>query len=132
MGVLGGERGLSLVEVVIALALLGVALAALLQGLGSGVMGADKIRDRGQMLRLAQAQVEDIQKQPYQSCPASYTLVSAIPEGYSIQVLVSPAATYIYTAPLSTIAPEVGQLVTVTVKGQYEDTLQIGAYKVRQ
>ncbi len=124
------EGGATLLETVIALALLAVVLPALLTGLASAITNTDHAYDRSVLFELAQSQIEEIQRQPYQENASNYTLIS-VPSGYSISVSASPTATYTYPPPLSTTTQETVQLVTVTVTG-VRGNLSVESYKVRR
>ncbi|GEM_PF-1993026 len=121
------QRGVTLLETVVALGLIAVVLPVLLTGLASSSTTGDSAYDRSVLLELAQSQLEDIQRQPYQPNTASYTLIAA-PAGYTISVAGSPAVTYMYPAPKSSPTDETVQLLTVTVTG-VRGNLSLQAYK---
>lgn len=126
----GGRGGAVLLETVIALALISMVLPPLLSSLAAAIGMTDDVYDRSVLLELAQGQMEDIQRQGYQENAGNYTLITA-PAGYAIAVSATPAADYIYPAPLSSAAQQTVQLVTVTVTGVRGD-LSLEAYKVRR
>ena len=126
----GSQSGMSLVEVVVALALIALVVPAILLGLSTASRGTDQAYERSLLLELAQSQMEDIQQQPYQENAADYTLIST-PQGYQIEVSATPAVTYTYPAPKSTNTEETVQLVTVTVTG-VRGSLELQGYKVRR
>jgi len=124
------QKGMALLEVVVAVALIGIIVPLVLGGLSLVTNSTDRVYDRSLLFEIAQGQLEDIQSQPYSENAADYTLISS-PEGYSIVVEASPAVTYTYAAPKSTSTEETVQLVTVTVSG-VRGNMQVSQYKVRQ
>ncbi|MBI4215977.1 MAG: type II secretion system protein [Chloroflexi bacterium] len=123
------ERGFTLVEALILLAIASVALPALLTAVSTTAQVTDNAYDRSLLFELAQSQFEDVQRQTFQTSPASYTLIS-MPTGYSVAVTTVSAVTYTYPAPSSTATAETVQQVTVTVTGVRGNLTFIG-YKVR-
>ena len=107
------QRGFSLIEQIVTIGLVAVivpSMALLLSGL---VRQASTSQAAVDMLILARSQIESIKQKPFR---ASYSLVSSIPDEYSIQVTVEPVKTYSYPAPNSTSTlPDEIQLVTVQV-----------------
>jgi len=118
------ERGFSLIEQIVAVALVAVvvpSMALLLSGL---VKQASTSGAEVAMLTLARSQIESVKEQPYQSLPATYTVVDPVPEEFSIQVTAAccvdgstvPLRTYTFPAPQSTVTlPDEVQLITVEV-----------------
>lgn len=126
---LAGQRGTTLLEAVIALALVAYVGMAVLIGLSSVAVNADHAYDRSILFELAQNQFEDVQQQAFQTSPASYSLIS-VPAGYSISVTTTPAVTYTYPPPSSTNTVETVQNVTVNVTG-VRGNFTLTGYKVR-
>lgn len=124
------QRGFSLLETAVTLAVISVVVTALLTTLASASTVTDNVYDRSVLFELAQTQMEDVQRQTFQTSPASYTLVTA-PSGYLVSVTSSAAVTYTYPAPLSMSAQETVQLVTVNVTG-VRGNFTLQGYKVRR
>ncbi len=81
----GHERGFGLVETLVAVAILGVAVVALVLGLSTGSI---TVREGNQELvaqSLAQTQLEYVKNYPYDPAATTYPTVNT-PEGYSIGV----------------------------------------------
>ncbi len=112
------EAGLSLVEVIIVIALVGVIIAAFAGALSQGILGSSRVDERATAANLARSQIEDIKAQPYIE-PPEYTVISA-PAGYSI------------TIDGSIETPGFLEVIRVTVsKDEDEETLlEVTAYKV--
>ena len=91
-GLSGGERGVGLVESLIALAIVGVAITALLGALSTGSMAVGKTDRRVTAESLARAQMEYTKSLPYLVAPASYEAIAPLPEGYSISAVASPVS----------------------------------------
>ena len=121
---------MTLLEVIIALALIGLIVPLVLGGLSAITTSTDRVYDRSVLFEIAQSQLESIESQPYSENPTGYALISP-PEGYSIQVAASPAIIYTYAAPKSTATEETVQLVTVTVNGVRGDMV-VSRYRVRE
>ncbi|MBU2008712.1 MAG: type II secretion system GspH family protein [Chloroflexi bacterium] len=123
------KRGYILLEVLIGLALAAVTVPALLGGVSVGVTAADRAQDRASMYRLAQGQLEDVLRQPYDPLPAAYTQVPGIPAGYTIQITATVPVSYQY--PGGSAAPETVQLITIRVDGPFGN-MELQGYKVRE
>jgi prepilin-type N-terminal cleavage/methylation domain-containing protein len=79
------ERGMTLIEIVVAVALFSLVVSALLLSLSTGVLGTHSVDQRTIATNLARSQLEYIKSQPYVE-PISYGLVSPIPSGYTVKV----------------------------------------------
>ena len=124
------QKGQTLIEVIVALALIGLLVPLVLGGLSFITTNADYVYDRSVLFEVAQSQLEAIESQTYSENATDYTLLTP-PDGYSIEVSTSPAVTYTYAAPLSTTTNETMQLVTVTVSG-VRGNMEVNRYKVRE
>ena len=82
------EKGFTFIEVVIALAIMGIISVGFLGGLTTASMGLLIADERETANNLAEAQMEYIKNQGYDSInnPPQYALLSYIPDGYSISV----------------------------------------------
>jgi prepilin-type N-terminal cleavage/methylation domain-containing protein len=86
--ILRGERGMSLIEVLIALAILAIAGIAFLSGLIMTSQGVMVSQNRLGLESLAKSQMEYIKSQPYSdNLSAPYSELADIPDGYSINIL---------------------------------------------
>ncbi len=124
------QQGFTLLEIVIALAIIGIIIPLVLGGLSLTTQTTDRVYDRSVLFELAQSQLESIESQPYSVNASGYTLLSP-PAGYSLLVTTSPAVTYTYAAPKSTSTNETVQLVTVTVTG-VRGNMEVSRYRVRK
>jgi type II secretory pathway pseudopilin PulG len=111
------RRGYILLEVLIGLALVAFTIPVILGGVSVGVTASDRAQDRASMYRLAQSQLEDVMRQPYQPLPAAYARVPGVPAGYSIEIAATIPVSYQY--PGGSAAPETAQLITVRVNGPF-------------
>ncbi|MBI2860810.1 MAG: type II secretion system protein [Chloroflexi bacterium] len=125
-----GQGGYTILEVIVALAVVGLALPLVLGGLSMAIKTTDRIYDRSVLFELAQSQLESIEGQSYSVNASGYSLITP-PSGYSIQVSTAPAVTYTYASPLSTTTEETVQLVTVDVTG-VRGNMAVSRYKVRE
>ncbi|MDP2661412.1 MAG: prepilin-type N-terminal cleavage/methylation domain-containing protein [Dehalococcoidia bacterium] len=90
---LRSEKGLSLLETLIATAILAVALTSLTLAASTGVLSAGKVTQRGTVLDVARAQMEHVKGQPY--APTYTTLMGTDP--YTTTVAVSTVITGLQT-----------------------------------
>lgn len=112
----GGEGGFSLIEQVIALALVAIVVSAVMQALSTTVRGVAAADTRVTMLNLARSQLESVKQQPYQDLPATYTIIKPVPKEYTISVTASAVKTYAYPEPEpKATLPDELQLITVEV-----------------
>lgn len=97
-----GERGVTLVETLVAIAILGAALTAFLGGLSTGSIATSGSERLSTAHEIARSQIEYVKSLPYAAPPASYPAVST-PPGYAV------------TADASSIAGADADIETVTV-----------------
>jgi prepilin-type N-terminal cleavage/methylation domain-containing protein len=117
---LGQERGLSLIELLIGLALLTIVLYSLLLAISTGVLAVGKVGQRGTLQDLARAELEYVKDQPYDPAPTTYPSISTSAP-YSVTAEASPLG-----GPTDTGI----QLITVTVYFEGNPALELQAYKV--
>lgn len=122
----GRARGQSLIEVIIALALVGMAIPAVFTAFSTMIKSADRLADHAQRLELAQSQLEYIQAQDYTTDSQGYFLIDA-PERFSIEVASSVISSYRH--PNGKQAPGGVQQIDVTVTGHYGAT-NLQGYKI--
>lgn len=83
------EAGVGLVESLIAVAIVGIAITALVATLSTGSIAVRKTDERVTAENLAQAQLEYTKAQAYRTAPASYDTMAPLPDGYSISAQAS-------------------------------------------
>jgi len=123
------QRGLGLVESLVAVAILGVAVVALLIVLSAGTVAVGECNQQMVVQSLARTQLEYVKSQDYiltaaydpDNPDASYNTVDT-PEGYAIAVEVE--------AILEPATDGNIQKITVTISRDGEDILTIEGYKV--
>ncbi|MBI2830154.1 MAG: type II secretion system protein [Chloroflexi bacterium] len=123
------QQGLTLLEVTVAVALLGLVIPLVFGVLSAVTKGTDRVYDRSVLFEIVQSQLEHIESQTYQENASNYTRLTP-PEGYTITVSAAPAVTYVYAAPKSTATEETVQLITVNVTGVWGD-MTVSRYRVR-
>ena len=79
-----GQKGVGLAEAIVAVAITAIAITGLLSALSTGSLAVRRIDRRVTAENLARAQLEDTKSQPYIIAPASYAIISPLPDGYSI------------------------------------------------
>lgn len=111
------QKGFSLIEQIVAVALVAVVVPALVVLLTGLVRQASTSGAAVDMLTLARSQVESIKAETYLNRPKLYRTVSPIPERFTIDIAVEPVQTYTYPVPKADIilADEI-QLITVEVR----------------
>lgn len=124
---LKSEKGSGLLESAISVAMVGILTPAIMAGTIGTVRATTRIDDKAVLERLAQSQIESILEQPFQTAASNYTLISDIPENYTITVSVTVPVDYVY--PDLTIPAPIIQEVTVTVTSPNR-AVQFTRYKV--
>jgi type II secretory pathway pseudopilin PulG len=114
-----GQGGLGLVETLVAVAILGTAVAAFVTALSAGSIAVGENDAENMAQGLAQSQLEYTKSYAYDSGATTYPAITA-PEGYGIAVSVSSVP-----GTDSDI-----QKITVTISHEGESVLQVEDYKV--
>jgi prepilin-type N-terminal cleavage/methylation domain-containing protein len=80
------EKGFTLIEVVLALAILGIVAASFLSALATGSRSIFLADEQTTAESLARTQLEFVRSQPYDADnnPPEYLIISDIPDGYAI------------------------------------------------
>ena len=118
---LQGQRGLGLVESLVAVAILGTAVTAFVVALSSGSIAVREQEEQVIAQGLAQTQLEYVKSCSYDTEATTYPTVDT-PEGYAISVAVSSV-------------PDTDadiQKITVTISSEAEDILTVENYKVNR
>ena len=131
-----GQRGISLIETLVGLALLGIIAVAFLSGLATTLKGVSLSQERVSVDSLVKSQIEYIKTQAYVAVAdyrpdeegKRYELINILPDlaaaGYSVEVIVIPP----------TILSEAGgyelQKITVAVKRDGKAELVVSIYRV--
>lgn len=117
-----GQRGISLLEILVAVALVAVVAIAFLQALRSTSTSRSRYEGRVTASNLAQSQLEILKAAPYDSIAPYYDNVSApagVSSGYSISI--------------STVATgNTSQNITVTVNRGGSSLLKLSTIKVNR
>ena len=116
-----GQKGLGLVETLVAVALLGTSVVAFVVALSAGSIAAGEQEQETVSQGLAQTQVEYTKNYPYNPGAGTYPAIAA-PAGYTISVGVS-----------SVPGTDVNiQKITVTVLRDSVNLLMVSDYKVNR
>lgn len=116
-----GDRGLSLIEVLIGMGLLAFTMTGLVLALSTGALATGKVTQRGTLQDLARSQMEYVKAQPYSAAPTSYPAITA-QQPYTLAAVASPLG-----------GSDNGiQLITVTVYMDGASLLALEGYKVNR
>ncbi len=124
------ERGLTLVEELVTIAVIGLGIVILVAMVTTGAIGVRKVDDRVKAETMARSQLELIKDANYQPDPTAnpYPTVSPLPD-YQVTVDIE-----YWNASTETFTPTVRddglQQITVSVTSDGEDLVQIAEYKV--
>jgi type II secretory pathway pseudopilin PulG len=118
----GGQKGQTLIEVVVTLASIAIMIPTMFAALSAGITSADRIRDRSIVLELAQSQMESVQGQDFRC--GGYELIPH-PAGYGIDVYVIDG---VERYPGGEV---ILQRITITVTGR-RGSLTLEGFKVRR
>ncbi len=125
------EKGFTFIEVVIALAVLGIIAVGFLGGLATASKGLLIADERETANNLAEAQMENVKNQPYDSTnnPPQYELLDDIdiPDGYSVEV---PMAERLDPEDDGLDDDDGIQKIAITVRHNGKEVLTLEDYKV--
>ena len=129
-----GETGASLIETLVALAILGIIAVAFLSGLATASKATFITDERGTAESLARSQMEYVKSHDYidYADPAhgDYGVITT-PAGYSVEVTVVPIDADT-GQPLPAGDDEGLQRITVTIRHDSKSVLTIDGYKVNR
>ncbi len=113
------ERGESLVEVLLAVAIMGICFAAILAGVGTSATTSGIKQDQALSAKYLRVAAERVQAQNFQSCtaaaPTSYSLASVLPSDSQHSVSIVSIEHWNGTA-FSSSCPAVDSLQRVTLE----------------
>ena len=115
------QKGLGLIETLVAVAILGTSVVAFVAALSAGTIAVNEQDEEVVAQRLAQSQIEYTKGYAYDSGAGTYPTVTS-PAGYTIIVVVN-------TVPN---ADSDIQKITVTIRRDGEDIFTIEDYKVNR
>jgi prepilin-type N-terminal cleavage/methylation domain-containing protein len=86
------KKGMALLEIIVAVAVMAMLLGGIMQGLNMTILGTYKGSRFNTALHLAQSQMEYVKEQPFdQQPPYIYKYIDDIPEGFDIELTIDPA-----------------------------------------
>ncbi len=116
-----GQRGIGLVETLMAVAVLGTAVVAFVTALSTGSIAVGENDSEAIVQGLARSQLEYTKSYTYNPAAATYPLIAA-PAGYSISVGVSAVPSTDNNI----------QKITVTINHKGSNIIQVQDYKVNR
>ncbi len=134
MAALSDERGQSMVELLVAIAVITIVLSAFLAALSAASLSVAVVRERVTAENLARKQLECIQDLTYieNATPITYTTACTVTHlsSYPMDVSISYWDSSAFTA---NPADDAGmQWITVTIRHKGEDVFAIGNYKAER
>ena len=115
-GIRRREVGFTLIEQIVAAALIAVIAPPLMLALSLMMRGASVSEAEITMLNLARSQMESVKQQPYLSLPATYPTIFPVPGAFTVTTTAAAVKTYTFPAPLAgTALPDEVQTITVQV-----------------
>ena len=130
------ERGASLIEILVAVAIIAIVLTVFLSALSTGAFSVALVRERVTAENLARAQLECIKGHPYitGAIPISYTTLCPVttPSAYGIGVDISYWYSPTNEFTLDSDDDSDMQWITVTILYNGEPTFTMEEYKVNR
>jgi len=130
------ERGLGLVESVVAVAILGVVVVAFALALSAGSIAAREAKQEAVAQSLARAQLEYVKCYPYNPEATTYPKVDIYDETYNPNPVTRPEGYEISSVGVASVPGTGGdtdiQKITVTISLDGEEILEVSAYKVKR
>ena len=126
-----GERGVTLIETIATVFLVGTVVVGVMQIMGVTARGAARSDANIDLLQIVRAQIETIQHAPFEENAEDYPEIGNIPSGFAISwAAVDPGTTYTYPPPDGRTLTNVVQKITVTAEGD-NSSLEITFYKIK-
>lgn len=127
------QKGLGLVDSMVAIAIMGVAIAAFLVALSTGTMAVSQVEEEVVAQSLARSQLEYVKSYPYDSEAATYPYVYTYDETYNPNPITLPEGYTIAVVVSSTPDTDTDiQKITVSISRDGDDILIVEDYKVNR
>ena len=86
----GLAGGMTLIEALVALGILAIVAVVSLSAISGAFNSASLARERTTAESLARSQLERIKSAPYEPAPPYYSPLAGIPDGYALDIVVTP------------------------------------------
>jgi prepilin-type N-terminal cleavage/methylation domain-containing protein len=128
---IGGERGFSLIEVLVAVAIIGTVMVGTIVVVGSTANTSSETATAVELQQIARSQLELIHHSTFQANPADYPKLTNLPVGVTLATAVTdPGISYTYPLPDGAVVTGMVQQVTVTASNG-EMSADLSFYKIK-
>jgi Tfp pilus assembly protein PilV len=111
-----GERGVTLVETVVATGIAGIAVVVFLAGMSTGLLASNNAERLSAAQELARSQMEHTKSEPYAAAPHAYAAIAA-PAGYAVTSTASDVAGGDASVQLITVVVSKDGVPAATLEG---------------
>jgi type II secretory pathway pseudopilin PulG len=124
------DEGTTLLELLLTIAIMGIAVATIVGGAMTAVVGSDANHKQADISSAVRAFADDVVALPYQACLATYSPPYVAPAGLTASITAveywdSPTSAFLSTCPASDFGYERLTLLVASVDGRASETVQV-------
>ena len=124
------DEGTTLLELLLTIAIMGVAVATIVGGVMTAVVGSDANHKQGDVSIALRGYADNIASLPYQACPATYAPTYAVPTGFTasigaVEYWDSLTSAFVSGCPASDFGYERLTLQVASLDGRASETVQV-------